>query len=64
MENSLGETPLHSAAYAGNILAIEKLLELGADINVVATTGTPLERAKSGARTEAVEFLRAAGATE
>jgi ankyrin repeat protein len=53
-------TPLHSAAWNGNLVLVELLLELGADPNVrdAAYDGTPLDWAAYNGQAEVVEYLR------
>jgi ankyrin repeat protein len=58
-----GETPLHAAAYAGKVKAIELLLRHGANPNLVARTtpyglgGTPLHQAVRQAELDAARAL-------
>ncbi len=64
-----GKTALHLAAWRGGPDAVRALLELGADVEGLPTVEpaadiTPLELAKMQGLDEAVELLRAAGATE
>ena len=57
-----GATPLHQAAWEGDLPLIRRLLEAGADPSTTDTRfgSTPLEWAEHAYQTEAAEFLRAA----
>ncbi len=61
---SLAATPLHNAAWAGNLELVRVLLELGADPAVREPNhrGTPLDWADYNGQHEVAAFLRAHGA--
>ncbi len=57
-----GATPLHQAAWEGDLKLIRRLLEAGADPSITDTRfgSTPLEWAEHAYQTEAADLLRAA----
>lgn len=58
-----GISPLHSAAWNGQVEAARFLIEAGADVNAASTTGnTPLHLAAAKAGPEMVAFLLSVGA--
>lgn len=58
-------TPLHIAAFNGNIRLIRLLIENGADVNAVDEMGrTPLKMARSRFNKEAEKILLEHGAKE
>jgi ankyrin repeat protein len=57
------ETPLHAAAWAGNVDRAKQLVAQGADVNHIDTAGeTPLHGASSWGQTDMVSFLIEHGA--
>jgi ankyrin repeat protein len=61
LANAVGETPLMMAALRGNLAAMSRLIERGAQVN--RTGWTPLHYAASGPSPRAVAFLLERGAT-
>jgi ankyrin repeat protein/L-ascorbate metabolism protein UlaG (beta-lactamase superfamily) len=62
-KNSAGALPLHTAAGAGEKLAVETLLSLGAEIDAPdAQNATALHAAASAGKGDVVDFLLAKGA--
>lgn len=58
-----GPTPLHTAAFKGELKEVKKLLETGSDINILDAKGwTPLHDAAIQGHTDIVKLLIAAGA--
>ena len=58
-----GLTPLHVAAWAGNMKMVQRLLAEGADVNAETNWGeTPLHHAVYFGHTEVCELLLIAGA--
>lgn len=56
-------TPLHNAAWKGNLCTIKKLIQAGAEISARSASGfTPLHSAASAGKTSSSEFLILAGA--
>lgn len=56
-------TPLHYAAWKGNICIIKKLINNGAGLSFLSESGfTPLHSAASAGKTSAAEVLLSAGA--
>jgi len=52
-------TPLHNAAWAGNLGMVKLLIESGADVQASNRFGdTPLSRALDNNRTEVAEYIR------
>lgn len=61
--NQFGETPLHTACIAGNIVQVERLIEQKANLNAKDYCGwTPLHEACNHGHVEVVERLLSAGA--
>jgi ankyrin repeat protein len=57
------ETPLHGAAWGGDVKEARDLVTAGADVNHVDTAGeTPIHGAAAWGRTEMVAYLISAGA--
>ena len=57
-----GYTPLHIAAFIGDVNCIKKLLQYGADISIMDEFGrTACETAKLKRRTKAARMLKTAG---
>jgi ankyrin repeat protein len=51
-------TPLHNAAWNGHVEIMEFLIDEGADIHATTYSGrTPLSCARSGRKTEAIQFI-------
>lgn len=61
-EADMGNTPLHIAAYTNDVAMVDLLLERGADPNIRATDGTPVDYAIFVGNEEAADVLVAAGA--
>jgi ankyrin repeat protein len=60
---SLGDYPIHFAAWGGKIEEVEIFLEFGADVNALGDRGfTPLHSAAGKGHLEVVEFLLERGA--
>src|SRR5207248_7456984 len=58
-----GGTPLHTAAFTGNVAVLEMLLAAGGDATIVNKKGqTPLELAREFGRREAAAVLHTAAA--
>ena len=63
LPDDAGDQPLHHAAQARKVAALELLIQLGADVNAANHTGlTPLHLASKNGPTDAVETLLKAGA--
>ena len=61
--NKNGWTPLHQAAFSGQLAMLNTLLEKGLDVNAVCKDGdTPVHYAACQGERECVEALAAAGA--
>ena len=61
---SNGDTPLHAAAYQGDLALARLLLERGADVNAANQGGlTPLHEAADSGRREMLELLLSRGAS-
>lgn len=58
-QSGTGGTPLHTAAFTGNIAVTEMLLAAGADLSARDTTGsTPLDRAREQGHSQVATRLR------
>ncbi len=61
--NAYGNSPLHDAAFAGDVYKIRELIEEKADVNVCNKDDeTPLHLATVRSQTQSVKLLLAAGA--
>ena len=60
--DSQGESPLHQAAVHGNLTAVRRLLDGGADANAAGRDTTPLGTAASRGHVEVVALLLSRGA--
>jgi peptidoglycan/LPS O-acetylase OafA/YrhL len=59
-----GDTPLHVAAFTGDVEMVEVLLERGAAVNAVSVGGRPIEYAVFFGNEEVADVLVAAGADD
>ena len=62
--NNEGATPLHWAAFKGNLDAAKLLVRYGANVNALTKKGsTPLRLAKTHKQKKVEDFLRSRGGT-